>query len=310
MIVRSGGENMTLLQLQYFCALARNCHYTHTAQELHISQPTLSYSIHELERELGGPLFERRKGRVELTSYGEAFLPFVLAAQQQLEKGIATLHDMIGVTDSAIRLGYFRSIADTLLPVLVRDFSREDGHRIHYEMTEGVSEVTLSLLKEGKLDLVFTTKQVDWCESVMVQNQPLYLAVSRENPLSSRSAVTFRDFCDEPMIAFLRPSPLREQIDNIFNKHLVLQKIAFEVRDSSVALQYVALNFGMAVLPDTEIYNHEHVVLLPIHDDQAEFTRPVFCAWHSDRPLRGDAAAFRDYIKRRSAEKENIEHAT
>ena len=44
---------MTLLQLQYFQALARGLHYTHTAEELHISQPSLSYAISELEKELG-----------------------------------------------------------------------------------------------------------------------------------------------------------------------------------------------------------------------------------------------------------------
>ena len=43
---------MTLLQLQYFSVLARVLHYTHAAEELHISQPTLSYSIRELEKEL------------------------------------------------------------------------------------------------------------------------------------------------------------------------------------------------------------------------------------------------------------------
>ena len=44
---------MTLLQLQYFDTLARVLHYTHAAEELHIAQPSLSYSINELEKELG-----------------------------------------------------------------------------------------------------------------------------------------------------------------------------------------------------------------------------------------------------------------
>lgn len=50
---------MTLLQLLYFETLARVLHYTRAAEELHISQPSLSYSIAELEKELGVSLFKR-----------------------------------------------------------------------------------------------------------------------------------------------------------------------------------------------------------------------------------------------------------
>lgn len=290
---------MTLLQLQYFCALARTCHYTRTAHELHISQPTLSYSIHELERELGVSLFERRNGCIELTAYGQTFLPFALAVQQQLKRGIDSIHDMVRVEGSPIRLGYFHSIADSLIPTLVRDFRKEIKHKVNYEMTEGVSEVTLTLLREGKLDLVFTTMQMDWCENILVQNQPLYLAVSKSHPLASQASVAFSDFCHEPMIAFLRPSPLREQVDAIFDRHGIPQHVVFEVRDSSVALQYIALDFGLAILPDTTIFNREHIQLLPICDEQTKFVRPIFCAWRKESPLSANAAAFCNFIKGR-----------
>ena len=68
---------MTLLQLQYFRVLARNLHYTRTAEELHVSQPSLSYAISGLEEELGVKLFEKKGRKTTLTSYGEQFLPYV-----------------------------------------------------------------------------------------------------------------------------------------------------------------------------------------------------------------------------------------
>ena len=66
---------MTLLQLEYFRTLARNLHYTKTAEELHISQPSLSYAISGLEEELGVKLFEKKNRKTSLTTYGEQFLP-------------------------------------------------------------------------------------------------------------------------------------------------------------------------------------------------------------------------------------------
>jgi len=58
---------MTLLQLQYFKTLAKVPHYTQAAKELHIAQPSLSYSISELEKELGVKLFSKENRKIQLT---------------------------------------------------------------------------------------------------------------------------------------------------------------------------------------------------------------------------------------------------
>lgn len=65
---------MTFSQLQYFATLARHLNFSRAAQTLYISQPTLSYQISELERELGTALFVRDKRRVYLTPAGAAIL--------------------------------------------------------------------------------------------------------------------------------------------------------------------------------------------------------------------------------------------
>ena len=66
---------MTLLQLQYFRTLAHVLHYTQAAAELHIAQPSLSYSIKELEKAPGVKLFDKDSRHVRLTINGEPFLP-------------------------------------------------------------------------------------------------------------------------------------------------------------------------------------------------------------------------------------------
>ena len=61
---------MELLQLEYFYAVAKTQHVTHTAEQLHIAQPALTQSIHRLEKELGVPLFHRNGRNIALTEYG------------------------------------------------------------------------------------------------------------------------------------------------------------------------------------------------------------------------------------------------
>lgn len=68
---------MTLLQLQYFQALARTLHYTRTAERLRISQPSLSAAIGDLERELGVKLFQKESRKVSLTLDGQRFFSYV-----------------------------------------------------------------------------------------------------------------------------------------------------------------------------------------------------------------------------------------
>ncbi len=65
---------MELSQLAYFRAVARTEHFTRAAEELHITQPSLSKAIANLEGELGVPLFDREGKRVRLNPYGAAFL--------------------------------------------------------------------------------------------------------------------------------------------------------------------------------------------------------------------------------------------
>ena len=80
---------MNLSQLNYFKKLAEVLHYTRAAQELFITQPTLSGAISSLEKELGAPLFERNGRSVLLTPYGEVFYEHVCLALRAIDDGVA-----------------------------------------------------------------------------------------------------------------------------------------------------------------------------------------------------------------------------
>ena len=80
---------MNLSQLNYFKKLAEVLHYTRAAQELFITQPTLSGAISSLEKELGAPLFERNGRSVLLTPYGEVLYEHVSLALRAIDDGEA-----------------------------------------------------------------------------------------------------------------------------------------------------------------------------------------------------------------------------
>ena len=113
---------MTLNQLQYFIVLARTLHYTKSAEQLHISQPSLSYSITELEKELGVPLFDKKNKKIFLNQNGKLFLHYAEKVMSLLEEGVSMVKTLNEVKRPRIRLGYFYSLSSPFIPDLISQF--------------------------------------------------------------------------------------------------------------------------------------------------------------------------------------------
>lgn len=288
---------MTLLQLQYFQTLARVLHYTRAAEALHISQPSLSYSISELEKELNVKLFQKENRKISLTVYGEQFLPYVEKSLSLLDEGAAVLEQMAGNRPQIVQLGYFHSISASLIPALVEGFYRSEENRdIRFQFTEGPSFDIFNQVKEGTLDMAFSMHRDDWAESVTIMRQPLYLAVPSDHPLANRHSVTFEDFAREKQVMLDKPSSLRTQMDRIFAQRDVIPNVVFEVRECNAALQYVGLKFGVSVLPQVPAMDTEKVSIIPISDQDKEFVRTVYLSWSRSRPMSPTAQKVRDFI--------------
>ena len=88
---------MNLKQLYYFKMLAKTEHMTQAAEQLSITQPSLSHSMTELEKELGTFLFEKNGRNIRLTKYGHFFLSYVERSLNELEHGEKALIEINGV---------------------------------------------------------------------------------------------------------------------------------------------------------------------------------------------------------------------
>lgn len=85
---------MNLYQLYYFRTLAKLEHYTKAAEELSMTQPSLSNAISTLETELEVPLFEKHGRNIKLSKYGKMFLPYVENSLKELEAGTKKIHEV------------------------------------------------------------------------------------------------------------------------------------------------------------------------------------------------------------------------
>ena len=117
-------DSMNLSQLKYFVTLARLEHYTKAAEELEISQPSLSYAMTMLEQELGTKLFQKKGRNIVLTKYGKFFLDYVEQSLQTLELGVRKTKSMTGQTKGRIDLAYIYTLGSEFVPRIVGDFLR------------------------------------------------------------------------------------------------------------------------------------------------------------------------------------------
>ena len=109
---------MNLYQLRYFSLLAKTGHFRKTAEQLCITQPSLSHSISLLEQELGGTLFEKQGRRSVLTPKGSQFLKYVEKSLDVLDEGILNMRH-IAMGAGVIELGFLRTLGVGFLLSLI-----------------------------------------------------------------------------------------------------------------------------------------------------------------------------------------------
>lgn len=288
---------MTLLQLRYFETLARVLHYTRASQELNISQPSLSYAMNELEFELGVKLFSKDNRRISLTVYGERFLPYVRQALATVDEGVALVQQMSSAAPQTVRMGYVQSLSSSLVPAIIQDIHEKNiNENMSFQFTEDTSSAIFEMLKNNEIDMAFCMHRDAWAESVPVMRQPLYLAVSVNHPLAESSAVSLDDFIREPLVMLDKRNSLRSQFDQILEQRSIIPHIAFEVHSCNTALQYVALNFGVSVLPHVPAMDDERISVIPIFDEDREISRTVYLSWSKNCPLSLEAHRVISYI--------------
>ncbi|KAA9009340.1 hydrogen peroxide-inducible genes activator [Histidinibacterium aquaticum] len=153
-------NNLTIKQLRYFEALARERHFGRAAEASAISQPALSMQIKELETSLGTPLFERGARQVRLTRFGEDFAlrvrDILIAVDELADLARATGDRLQG----RLRLGVIPTIAPYLLPRLLPDLqAAHEGLDIH--VRETLTPRLIDEISDGRLDMAIVALPVN-----------------------------------------------------------------------------------------------------------------------------------------------------
>lgn len=259
---------MNLDHLRYFETIARFEHYGKAAEFLHVSQPSLTYAVGQLESELGVPLFEKTGRNVRLTRYGRLFLQSVTQSLQKLDGAARTLQEL-GTGGGLVLLGGIRKLAAQTVPELMRDFLARPGNeavRFELHTESGFSRDLLQAVEEERLDMAFVSHPGDPTvfECLPFRRSPFVVVVPPGHPLAARESVTLEETLPYPYVYFSKRGGLRPPIDAMFRAIDAQPKIAYETEEDTVVAGMAAAGFGIAVVPDHPVLRCLNVKILPI----------------------------------------------
>lgn len=262
-----------LRQLRYFVAVAEAGSLTRAADRLHIAQQSLSQAIRTLEMQLGAPLLERSSRGVRLTDVGVVLLREARPVLVQAERAVEATRRAARGEGGELRLGCLASVANYVLPPVVRAFRER-----HPEITLVVEDVSIAELVErlraGELDAALGRPPlIDDLETEVVLSEPVAAVLPEEHPLAGRASLSLSELADEPWVLTPRTSwpPWHRRYDEDFARAGFRPRVVQRAATVQGLLALVAAGVGVTRLTlSARTLRDSGVVFVPLDDDETD----------------------------------------
>jgi LysR family hydrogen peroxide-inducible transcriptional activator len=294
---------MTLTELRYIVAVARERHFGRAAEACFVSQPTLSVAIKKLEEELEVKLFERGGNEVSVTPLGE---DIVRQAQAVIEQAAAIKEIAKRGKDplaGPLRLGIIYTIGPYLLPELVRQVI-ELSPQMPLMLQENFTVKLLEMLRTGELDCAILAEPFPDTGLAIapLYDEPFMAAVPKAHPLAKRKSITAEELKQQTMLLLGTGHCFRDHVLEVcpefarFSSDAEGIRKSFEGSSLETIKHMVASGMGVTVVPrlsvDTEA--QPHVRYIPFAAPAP--TRRVVLAWRRSFTRYEAIAALRNAV--------------
>lgn len=289
---------MNLNQLYYFQKVAKLQHYHQAANELNISQPSLSRSIANLEEELGVSLFQKNGRNIALTKYGRIFLDHVDRILEEINIAEQKMKSLAGSSSGHIDIGYVFPLAKSYIPRLVRSFlNHEQNHDITFSLSQEITKRLITDLKSEKYDIIFGSyvPEETSIEFVPVINQEMVIITPLEHPLKHKKPLVLEDLLSYPVIGYDKTSGLGQYTHSIYRQNHMNPSIAFETSDENAIASLVAENFGIGFVAHVESLREYEIEIL--HLDNVKPYHTVYMAYLKEKPMIPAVRKFINFVK-------------
>ncbi len=241
---------MNLQHLRYFLAVASSGRFTAAARQQHVTQPTVSSAIAELEQELGVRLFHRGR-QVELTLEGRTLVDYAVQIEDLLDEALERVTGGLPQPGDSFRFGAIDAAVIYLLPEVLRDFV---AHHPDVELAIEVGPTSRDLVEHvlanrAEFAVISLPYEHPRLRTLAVMRDEMPLVVGPSHPLVGRRRVRTPDIAAEPFILFQPDSVSRRIVDEHFTEVGITPRVVMEMRSPEAMRKLVEAGVGVSFLP-------------------------------------------------------------
>lgn len=290
--------NITLRQLNAFIAVARHKSFTKAADELHLTQSSLSGLIKEMENQMSIILFDRTTRQLHLSEAGERLLPYALKVSNDMRMFTGEIHDIKDYHQGKVRIAASQQLAATIMPDLIKQFKRK------------YPDIQVSLIDCGMGEVIERVHLIDadigigpehpFSNDIITSelfSSPFYLIVKHDHCLANLTKVHWQDISSGELITL--QAAFAEQIRNELPIELSerLFRTDYEVNFLSTALGMTQMGLGITLaLSYAKNWVEQHdLAMIPIANPVIE--RKFLSYQHKHRSPTAAVIAFAQFLQ-------------
>ena len=289
----------TLRQLQYIVAVSETGRFHEAAKRLHVSQPSLSAQIADVEQQLGVQLFERGRNGAVMTSHGEEFVRRARLILRDVQDLKASMKTGDGALAGRIRLGVLPSVGPYLLPAVVKDL-----HRTYPQLRLIVEEHWTAHLNtqllDGTLDCIISTPEdhKDMASELLFEEH-LWICAAPDDELAGSGPVQPKDLSGREILSVGQSQRLSAAVRDLADRAGAEVGTVFTGTSLDAIRHMSATGAGIAILPAiyalSEASRDADLVLRPLQDSKVK--RRVALIWRQTSPMSESFGLMADILR-------------
>ncbi len=290
---------MDLGQLEAFLRVAEHRNFSRAAEDLGLTQPSVTARIQTLERDLGESLFERNGRGVRLTEVGESFLPHAQRVLKALHDGRDAVLSLRKLELGTLRLGAAPTISTYVLPELLKEFSSRYPRleiSVRTEYSQQIVQMVLADEVQMGLERGTTHPEV---ETIPLYGDEVVLVASAKDDFAARGSVSLAEVAERRLIMFNRGSSYYALVDSALRDAGLPVSPAMELDNMEATKKMVEVGLGIAMLPRVAVA--QEVARGELREikvkDLTMPRREVALIYRRGRPLSRAARAFIELLE-------------
>lgn len=288
---------MEIRHLEYFIEVSRHKSFSKAAEVTHISQPTISKAIKDLESELGKTLFYRSTKYVELTDAGE----IILEQAQQIVASFRNIHTQLAglekLQTGKIHIGLPPITAVTTFSHMLGAFKR-NYPKINIQLFEYGPKKIEASLQDGLLDIgIFTPEDPNLFDWIWFERDTHCVIMHPNHPLAQYEQIDYQHLNGEQLIIYNSDYKLHDMIINGCNQAGFSPDIAFETSQRELMTQMVTAQLGLGLLPSKICQHLDPAIIASRPLSDLHLCLKLALTWKKDRYLSLAARHFLTFMK-------------